>query len=150
MFSSGYVCEMSRSKGQPAYAVSHEEIQGARNGARVVLDDAHDRLRAPDEERRLELYFRAAADRADLQICSARAEHLDPLGDHLWEPDEIARDVGADAARPLAHEVEALPPVGRPGPKKTAALPVVIARCRDRRRRRRAGCGRRARRTCPR
>src|SRR5712692_9023268 len=97
---------------RPARTVPHQEVERARDHPGVVLDHAHDRLRAPDEQRRLELHLGAAADRADLEVGAAGAEHLDALRDHLGEADEVARDVGARAARPLPHERDALLLVG--------------------------------------
>src|SRR5215468_2092252 len=91
-----------------ARPVADEKVERPRDHARVVLDHAHDLLRAPDEQRRLELDLRPAADRPDLQIRAAGAEHLDPFRDDLGEADEIARDVDARAARPLADEADAL------------------------------------------
>src|SRR3977135_3282627 len=35
----------------PARLRAHEEVEGARDDPRIVLDDAHDLLRAPHEER---------------------------------------------------------------------------------------------------
>src|SRR6266568_9694161 len=52
----------------PARLRAHEEVEGARDDPRIVLDDAHDLLRAPHEERGLQLDLRAAADRPDLEI----------------------------------------------------------------------------------
>src|SRR6267378_534631 len=96
----------------PARAVADEEIERPRYHPRIVLDHADDRLRAPDEQRGLELHLGAPADGADLEVGSAGAEHLDALGDHLRKADEVARDVRADAAGPLADEIHALFAIG--------------------------------------
>src|SRR5262245_18778025 len=60
-----------------AFARADQEVERARDDPRVVLDDADDLLRAPHEERGLELDLRAAADRADLEVRAAGAEHLE-------------------------------------------------------------------------
>ena len=96
----------------PACPVADEEVERSRYHAGVVLDHAHDLLRPPDEQRRLELDLGAATDRPDLQIRSSRAEHLDPFRDDVRKADEVAGDVRASSARPLADEVDALPTVG--------------------------------------
>src|SRR5438046_2681269 len=95
-----------------APAVAHKEVERAGDDPRIVLDHAHDLLRPPDEQRWLELDLRAAADRADLEVRAARAEHLDPLRDDLREADEVADDVRAAAARPRPHERDTLLAVG--------------------------------------
>src|SRR3990172_1010718 len=66
---------------RPAGLGAHEEVQRAWDDPRVVLEHAHDLLRAPDEEGRLQLYLGAAADGADLDVGAAGAQHLDPLRD---------------------------------------------------------------------
>src|SRR5215510_12544431 len=93
-------------------SVPHEKVERARDDAGVVLDHTHDLLRSPHEQRGLELDLGAAADCTDLQIGPTRAQHLDPFRDHLGEADEVARDVRAGAARPLADQVDALATVG--------------------------------------
>src|SRR5216117_4111867 len=95
-----------------APAVAHKEVERAGDDPRIVLDHAHDLLRPPDEQRWLELDLRAAADRADLEVRAARAEHLDPLRDDLREADEVADDVRAAASRPRPHERDTLLAVG--------------------------------------
>src|SRR5207244_7431076 len=70
---------------RPARPVAHEEVERARDDPRIVLDDAHDRLRPPDEQRRLELDLGAAADRADLEARAPRAAHPDPLWAYLGQ-----------------------------------------------------------------
>src|SRR5213594_2836214 len=97
---------------RPARPVAHEEVERARDDPRIVLDDAHDRLRPPDEQRRLELDLGAAADRADLEVRAPRAEHLDTLWDYLGKADEVTGDVRAGSARPPPHERDALLAVG--------------------------------------
>src|SRR5205807_6746274 len=96
----------------PAGPVADEEVERSRNHAGVVLDHAHDLLRAPDQQGRLELDLGATADRADLEIGAARAEHFDPFRDNLRESHEVAADARARATRPLANEVDALAAVG--------------------------------------
>src|SRR5205809_70349 len=93
---------------RPARAVAHEEVERARDHPRVVHDDTDDALGSPHQRRRLQLDLGAAADRADLEIGAALPEHVEALGNHLREADEVAGDVGAGAAGPVADELHAI------------------------------------------
>ena len=63
-------------------------------------------------ERGIELDGAPPADAADLEVAPAGPQHLDALRHHRREADEVAREIGAPAARPVADLLDAGPPVG--------------------------------------
>src|SRR6516162_5647906 len=87
-----------------------QELERARDHPRVVHDDPHDPLRAPDQAGGVELDGPSAADAADLEVRATVTEHLDPLGNDGRKADEVAGHVSAPAGRPLAD----LPDAGLP------------------------------------
>src|SRR5262245_55513426 len=97
---------------RPARAVPHQEVEGARDHPRVVHDHADDALGSPHQRRRLQLDLGATADRADLEVGAALAEHVDARRNDLRKADEVAGHVRAGATRELAHELDAVLALG--------------------------------------